>query len=121
MPKIKQATLESIIIAAQNTYPDEFIALLGADKKKVIKELVILPSTYGSTFSSIRRDLVPFDSSIVGSVHSHPSHSNRPSSGDLKAFPGMGEVHLIICMPFDLNSIKAYDVKGNELEIEAVE
>jgi len=121
MVKIKSGTLEAIALAAQNVYPDEFIALLGSRKKGIIDEFVVLPATFGESFSSLRMDLLPFDKSIVGSVHSHPSRSARPSQGDLLAFPAMGEIHLIIAYPFSLGSARAFDAKGKELVLEVLE
>lgn len=120
MLKIKSSVIESIILAARNTYPDEFLSLLGVDKEGVISELVVLPATYGKRFSSIMTYLIPFDKSIMGSVHSHPSASNRPSGGDLRVFSRLGRIHFIICFPFNLNTIKAYNVKGKELDYETV-
>ncbi|MCX6799066.1 MAG: Mov34/MPN/PAD-1 family protein [Candidatus Diapherotrites archaeon] len=120
MVKIKRGTLEDIAEAARNVYPDEFIALLGS-KKGVINHLVVLPATFGSDSSSLRLDLLPFDMSVAGSVHSHPSRNARPSRGDLGAFTQTGEIHLIIAFPFSLSSIRAFNAKGKELEIEAIE
>ncbi|MEW6294755.1 MAG: Mov34/MPN/PAD-1 family protein [Candidatus Diapherotrites archaeon] len=121
MIKIRLAVIESIVMASQNTFPDEFISLLGVDREGIISELVVLPAVFGSNFSSVRMDLVPFDRKVIGSIHSHPSHNNRPSQGDLHVFSRMGKVHFIICMPFNLNSLKAYNVKGLELPFEVIE
>jgi proteasome lid subunit RPN8/RPN11 len=120
--KIKQATLHSICVAAGNTFPKEFIALLGSSRRDgVIDELVVLPSTFGENFSSIRLDLLPFDKSIVGSVHSHPTTSSAPSSADLRVFKKTGETHLIIAYPFSSATIRGFDSDGKELSLEAVE
>jgi len=123
MTAIKRATLEALLLAARNTYPDEFLALLGIRRKnsKVIDEYVLLPSTYGKTFSSVRLDLLPYNAGTIGSVHSHPSYSPRPSSGDLRAFKSMGKIHLIIAKPFNFGSVKAFDSKGQSVELEVVE
>ena len=121
MIKIKKAVIESIVMASQNTFPDEFISLLGVDNSGIISELVVLPSVFGRNFSSVRLDLMPFDRKVIGSVHSHPSHNNRPSQGDLNVFSRLGKIHFIVCLPFNLNSLKAYNVKGAEMEFEAVE
>lgn len=122
MFKIKRATIESIIIAARNTYPDEFLALIGdGGNSGVIDELVVLPATYGKNFASLRTDLVPFDSSVKGSVHSHPSINNFPSAADLNIFPALGEIHLIIAYPFNYDTLRASDIKGREIKFEIVE
>ena len=120
--KIKKSTLESICSAARNVYPNEFIALLGSSKRNgTIDELVVLPATFGEDFSSIRFDLLPFDSSIAGSVHSHPDSDARPSSADLQVFKETGETHLIIAHPFSFSSTRAFGANGKALKIEVVE
>ncbi len=123
MVKIKKQTLQALVVAAQNTYPHEFIALLGRREKKssVIDEFIILPATFGETFSSIRLDLLPYTSGAIGSVHSHPGPSASPSRGDLAAFRAMGEIHLIIAYPFSFESVRAFDASGKQLQLEVVE
>lgn len=119
--KIKKSTLESICDAARNIYPDEFIALLSSSRKNgIVDELVVLPSTYGKRFAIIRVDLLPFDKSVMGSVHSHPSAYAFPSAGDLHTFKKTGEIHLIIAYPFSFESTKAFDSDGKEIALEAV-
>ena len=122
MLKLKKATADSIVMAARNTYPDEFLALLGAGSGDgVIDELVVIPAIYGKNFASLRIDLIPFDSSVKGSVHSHPSENNSPSSADLGFFPALGEIHLIIAYPFNYGTLRAFDAKGNDIEFEIIE
>ena len=123
MATIKRGTLEAVVLAAKNTFPNEFLALLSSKRKgsKVVDEFVLLPSTYGRTYSSIRLDLLPYDSKVLGSVHSHPGPSASPSRGDLRAFKMLGEIHLIIAKPFNFGSVRAFDSAGKEVELEVVE
>ena len=118
--KIKKSAIENICDAARNTYPNEFIALLGS-KDGVIEELVVLPATYGRNFSSLRIDLLPPDSSVVGNIHSHPSPNATPSKADIHVFRKTGQMHLIIAYPFSSESIKAYNAEGNSIELEVIE
>ena len=122
MWQIKRNVLASILLAAQNCYPDEFLALLGGDaKKKIIDELVVIPgSEYGEDFSTLRTDLVPFDESLIGSVHSHACKRIQASPEDLLSFPRMGFVHLIAGLPFDFNSVKLFDAQGRALEYKLI-
>ncbi len=120
MPKIKETVLESVCLAARKVYPNEFISMLGTNEKEEIFELVMLPAVYGRNFSSVRTDLIPFDRKIVGTIHSHPSKNNNPSQGDLKVFSALGKIHLIICWPFNLDNIKAFDKTGKEIKLEAI-
>ena len=122
MIKIKSATIETIINSARNVYPNEFIALLGVSgKEDVIDEIVMVPATYGRNYSAIKTWLVPFDRSIVGSIHSHPGVGNSPSKADLRAFAKFGDIHFIISYPYNLESLKVFNVRGNALEFEVVD
>jgi proteasome lid subunit RPN8/RPN11 len=122
MVEIKKATLEALLLAAKNTFPDEFIALLSsAAGGNAIDEFVLLPATYGKDFSSIRLDLAPYDKNVRGSVHSHPGPYARPSRADLRAFRAMGKIHLIIAAPFNLQSVKAFNAAGIEEKISVIE
>ena len=122
MYSIKKATLEALLLAARNTYPDEFIAMLSSSKKnKVIDEYILLPSTYGKTFSNIRLDLLPYDDHAMGIMHSHPSTNAMPSKADKRAFRASGEIHLIIAKPFTLESVNAFDKNGELTALEVVE
>ncbi|MEM4662757.1 MAG: Mov34/MPN/PAD-1 family protein [Candidatus Diapherotrites archaeon] len=119
--RIKKDVLEGIIEAVKNTYPREFFALLGSSNDKIIDEIIVVPAIYGSTHVLIKSNLIPFDSKIVGSVHSHPIGLPKPSTEDLRHFSNFGDVHLIISWPFSIDSIKAYDVHGKEIELVIVE
>ncbi len=121
MHKIKKSVLESILMASRKVYPNEFISMLGKNEKEEVDELVVLPAVYGKNFSSIRTDLIPFDSKIIGTIHSHPSPNNNPSSADLNVFSVLGKIHLIICWPFNLDNIKSFDETGKEITIEIIE
>ncbi len=120
MHKIKKHVIESIREAAKKVYPNEFISMLGVNEKNEINELVMFPAVFGKSFSSIRSDLIPFDRKIVGTIHSHPSRNNNPSSADLKVFSSLGKIHLIICWPYNLGDIKAFDSEGKQTTIEEI-
>lgn len=114
--------MEDLLLAARNTYPNEFFALLGGDKKgSVIDEFVVVPAVYGKNFAMVHTNLVPFDMRVLGSVHSHPSRNWRPSGADLSSFGKFGGINLIIAYPFDINSVRAFDIEGRKLEIEVLE
>ena len=113
---IRKGTLDSIIIAARNVYPNEFFSMLGG-KGGMIEELVVVPAIFGEDFSSYRLDLLPIDRGIIGSVHSHPSPANYPSFADLDSFAKFGEIHLIIGYPYDFNTIRAFDNKGKKVAL----
>ncbi len=121
MWKIKLETLDSILEAARNTYPNEFMSLLGGDKDtQTIDELVVVPAVFGTTFTLVQSHLIPFDRRIVGSVHSHPSGYAVPSGGDLDSFGSFGIVHLIVGSPYTYETVRAYTLRGKPVKIQAV-
>ncbi|MBN2127435.1 MAG: Mov34/MPN/PAD-1 family protein [Candidatus Diapherotrites archaeon] len=122
MIKLKKSVIDDLLLAARNTYPNEFFAYLGGDKKtNTVDEFILAPAVYGKTFVMIKEYLMPFDSRIMGSIHSHPGKSNFPSKADVNSFGKKGEIHLIIAFPYTLNSIQAYDEKGIKTEFELIE
>lgn len=122
MHKIKKRTLLDLLEASRNVYPKEFLALIGSkEKNEVIDEYIILPAESGDSAAFIYMNTKPRDGRIVGSIHSHPSRSNRPSAGDLSSFPKYGRIHLIISYPYTMQDVALYDSGGRELEFEVVE
>ena len=117
---IEREVLEMVNESAKATYPNEFVAILRAEKG-VITELLLLPgTTSGRTSGILNLHMLPIDFSVVGTIHSHPSLSNRPSGADLDLFRRWGRVHIITCMPFDMVSWQAYDIKGERIDLEII-
>ncbi|MEK6941419.1 MAG: Mov34/MPN/PAD-1 family protein [archaeon] len=122
MYSIRLEAMQAIIEAAKNTFPNEFIGMLGGNKKeKIIDELIVVSATFGESHSSIYSHLVPFDPKIMGTIHSHPNESSRPSNTDLNTFAKLGEVHIIIANPFDFSSTKCYSAKGKIARLKIIE
>lgn len=120
--RIRRKAVEFILHAAKNTFPKEFVGLLRMNEGGVIDEVLIIPrSIFGDNFSSIDFLQVPYTSKHCGSVHSHPTSDNHPSSGDLLFFPMAGEVHIIVSYPFREDDMAAYDSEGKRLRIEVVD
>ena len=126
----KQKTLKEIIISRSSTdgiisyskalHPNEAILILQGKttpRQVIIEGLVIPPfALSGPYYSGYSNFYLPSDSSYVGSAHSHPGGSNRPSLEDLnRGF--YGAVSIIIAHPYDDRTIAAYDRNGNKLEI----
>ncbi|MDD1768101.1 MAG: Mov34/MPN/PAD-1 family protein [Methanomassiliicoccales archaeon] len=117
---IEQDVLDMINEAAKDTYPDEFLATLRAEKG-IVTEILLLPGTLSGEHSgTFHLHMLPIDLSVVGTVHSHPSFSNMPSEADISLFGRFGNTHIITCIPFDKRSWKAYDYNGDEIELEVV-
>ena len=121
--KIKRKCLDLILECAKSSYPNEFGGLLRVDldRKDTIIELIMLPGTIsGEAHAIFKLHMLPIDFSIVGTVHSHPSYSARPSGADLQLFRKHGKVHIISASPYDTTSWKAYNQKGDEIEMKVI-
>ena len=110
--------IHNITELAKQTYPKEFIAFLeGRQKKRILRVYGLAYQEYfANEHSTLARINFPITSSIVGSVHSHPGPSNRPSRADLHFFSKRGMVHLIIKTPYTAEDIQAYDSRGNKVK-----
>lgn len=118
---IEREALEFIFEASRSSHPREFAGILRA-KDGVIKEILLLPGTVSSGESALLRlHMLPIDPSACGSVHSHPSPYPVPSGADLGLFAKFGRVHLIVASPYDERSWRAYDHRGNEINLEVIE
>ncbi len=118
---IDRGLLEMINQAARDSLPNEFVAMLRAEEG-VIEELLLLPGTLqGEDSATLMMHMMPIDYSIVGTVHSHPGYSNRPSREDLELFRHYGYIHIITCLPYDEGSWRAYDGRGRRMQLPVVE
>jgi len=114
---ISRSIIYRIIEFANSSYPKEFVAFLKgkiSNKRLIINDLVYQHFQSSFHSASVNKQL-PLSTDIFGSIHSHPGYSNNPSSQDLEFFNKNGTLHLIICKPFNLNSIKAYNALGKEM------
>lgn len=120
---IEKECLDLIKESARSSHPKEFAGLLSVgDDKEIISEVVLLPGTIsGSRHAIYRLTMAPVDYSIVGTVHSHPSPYPVPSEADINFFQKYGRVHIIIAMPYNDTSWKAYDFNGKEIHLEVVD
>jgi proteasome lid subunit RPN8/RPN11 len=118
---IKKAMVEFIIEASKDSYPNEFYAKL-LQKNGVITEFSIIRTIQGRSHAIPFTYMEPPDIFLetAGTVHSHPSGSNRPSKADLQFFAKMGDTHIIIGYPYNVHTWQAYDRQGNEIELEVV-
>jgi len=117
MWKIKQSVLLNAILAANNFLPEEFVCLLGGDKKKnEVSEIVFVPSETSEDSASINTLSIPFDETIVGSLHSHPFTSGTASEED-KRFFGKYSLNIILGHPYTIENAQFFDEKGNRTQI----
>jgi proteasome lid subunit RPN8/RPN11 len=108
---------DGIITYARTWHPNEGILILQGKSKRdqiIIDGLIIPPfSSHGPYYSGFPTYDLPFDLSYIGTAHSHPGGSNRPSLEDLNNYYGL--VSVIISHPYVDKSMGAFDRNGNEM------
>ena len=117
---VLRSVIDGIISYSKSLHPNEAILILQGKTTRhqvTIEGLIIPPfASTGPYYSGFSNYHLPFDNSYVGTAHSHPGGSNRPSLEDLnRGF--YGAVSIIIAHPYDDRTIAAYDRDGNKLEI----
>lgn len=133
---IADETLEFVLETCADTHPKEFMGLLRAEeasssnlhfrgrapgKGRVITDVLVIPGTKsGEAMATLRSDMVPANVGGVGTVHSHPSGSTRPSDEDLQTFSRKGKRHVIVANPYDRDSWECYNSKGEAVELEVL-
>jgi proteasome lid subunit RPN8/RPN11 len=111
---VRREVLEQFLELCREIYPNENIMLIRGKVKHgaaEIEEFLIPPfSTYGGGFSGFSPFMIPFDLSIIGVAHSHPSGNVTPSNDDVNHF--FGRIMIIAGYPYNDSILKAYDGKG---------
>lgn len=118
MQRVSKDLLESLLEAARQYDPEEFLAFFSEKEKGTIDEFVAIPFEAGKTHASFFLHDLPFDASIKGCFHSHPSNSNRPSGADLTLFAKVGTIHAIAKRPYQLSDVAFYDARGKVVGVE---
>jgi proteasome lid subunit RPN8/RPN11 len=119
---ITRQTADGIITYSKTCHPNEGILILRgkSNKKEIVVDGLILPpfSVNGPYYSGFPSYDLPFDLSYVGTAHSHPSGSNRPSLEDLNNYYGL--VSIIINYPYTYDTIGAFDREGNHMKLQII-
>ena len=121
---LSRVAADGIISYSKSLHPNEGILILRgkATKEQIRVEGLVIPpfAASGPYYSGFSDFHLPFDSSYVGTAHSHPSRSNRPSLEDLnRGF--YGSVSIIISYPYEDGTMAAYNRDGSTLEINIVD
>jgi len=115
---IEHTVIEDVIDFANANHPREFVAFFHGIIKN--NKLIINSLVYNE-FKSDEGSATPIfhfpDKSFYGSVHSHPTGSNRPSRADLHFFRKTGIVNAIIGNPYTKERMRFYDHEGNEINV----
>jgi len=116
---LKKEVRDGILSYCKMKHPNEAILILRGKSKKgiiTIDGLVMAPFSHsGPTFAGFPHSFLPLDLSYVGTVHSHPVGSAKPSVTDLHNFFGL--VSLIVKAPYGDEDIFAWDSNSNPIEI----
>lgn len=117
--RVDREVLESVIYYSKKAYPNEFLAFFDGqikDKILYITGLIFVPGETCETGAVVHTELIPMNTKYMGSVHSHPGPSAMPSDADLMTFSRHGYFHMIVCLPYSLETFKSYDRYGNHMD-----
>ena len=117
--RVDREVLDSVIYYSKKAYPNEFLAFFDGqiiDKVLYITGLIFLPGETCETGAVVHTELMPMNTKYMGSVHSHPGPSARLSDADLKTFSKHGYFHMIVCLPYSLETFKSYDRYGQHMD-----
>ena len=118
--KIRKNAFLSALAGARAACPNEFICLLrgkrvGADL--VIEDTLIPPGIMTSnTMTSFSDWMMPYMEGLVGTFHSHPGGSARPSRQDGWLFSQKGGVNFIAAEPFGVKDVAAFIGSGKKVD-----
>ena len=117
---ISRDLLELLLKVGSDRHPYEFAGIL-REKDGIIDEFNLLPGTVSSESSaSLFLDMMPLDTHVAGSAHSHPNGALQPSDADLNFFPRVGRFHLIIGYPYTEESWRCFSANGDPAEMEVI-
>jgi proteasome lid subunit RPN8/RPN11 len=117
---IRQELLSLLIEMGRNSHPNEFVALL-REREGIIEEMNMLPGTVaGKDSASLLFEMMPLDTHLAGSAHSHPNGILHPSNADVNFFPRTGRYHLIIGYPYREYDWKCFTADGNPHTLEVI-
>jgi proteasome lid subunit RPN8/RPN11 len=120
--RIKKEGLEAFLELCREFFPKENIMLIRGKAKgetAEVEEFLIPPfSTYGEGLSGFSSYMIPFDLSIIGVAHSHPSGNATPSTEDLNSV--YGKLMIIAGYPYNERTVNVYNSKGERLSFTVV-
>lgn len=119
-------TLDFILELARENHPDGYTAYLQGRRAAelgierdgvVVTEVVFQPRmNRGNVFSVLGIDTLP-RGSVVGTVRAKPGSDMDLDSDDYERFSDLGSKHIIVTEPYQRDSWRCYDPKGNEEEL----
>lgn len=117
---IRQDLLSLLLQMGRENHPNEFAGII-REQDGVMEELNLLPGTIGREDSaSVFYDMMPLDTHVAGSAHSHPNGVILPSDADLSFFPRTGRYHLIIGYPYRKNNWRCFTANGEPHDLAVI-
>ena len=117
---IRQDLLSLLLQMGRENHPNEFAGVI-RESNGIMEELNLLPGTIGREDSaSLFYDMMPLDTHVAGSAHSHPNGVIIPSNADLSFFPRTGRYHLIIGYPYRKNDWRCFTADGEPCNLEVI-
>lgn len=117
---IRQDLLSLLLEMGRENHPNEFVALI-RERDGVMDEVNLLPGTIaGEDSASLFYDMMPLDTHVAGSAHSHPNGVLRPSNADVSFFPRTGRYHLIIGYPYGKRDWRCFRADGEPCDLEVI-
>lgn len=117
---IERQTLDAMLHLSREQHPHEVVLLLRGETindEVHISEFLFPPfATAGRSFAEFPLRMLPIDFTIVGTTHSHPSGSPRPSTRDLNNF--YSRVMIILAFPYREGDAAAYNSKGEPFPLD---
>ena len=119
---IDSGVIDSVVFYSKKSFPNEFLAMFDGyieDNALYITSLIFLPGERSHTSASFNDWLLPPDQKKFGTVHSHPGFNTAyPSGADLVTFSRYGNFHIIVCEPYSLETMRAYNAYGEPTTFE---
>ena len=117
---ISKDLLALLLRMGRESHPNEFVAVI-RERDGVMDEVNLLPGTVGREDSAtLFYDMMPLDTHVAGSAHSHPNGVLLPSDADINFFPRTGRFHLIIGYPYRHNDWRCFTADGQPCELEVI-
>ena len=122
---IKKSVVDDLCYMAQEAHPKEMLAFLSSTRGIIggvvhIDEIQLQAYDASEDMANVMLSNIPMTTNIVGTVHSHPGGSTRPSSADVHLFGKFGFVHAIIGEPYVEGKICFYDKQGRAIVVKVV-
>ncbi len=113
---IEAELLDGLLALCRQQHPREILGLLRIDKG-IFTEFILPPGAITSDTSGVFfPSRLPMDSTIEGSVHSHPTGNITPSIQDLASVFQKNRFNFIIGYPYNsFSCVKCFDKRGNEI------